>query len=523
MPPLGPIGQGAVTSTIAGGELESTRIAASAILMMLSKAISHLCFLLIAVVLARSLERADFGTFNQVWLVNKSLLYLFALGLPVSVYYFLPRLPDAKIKSFVLQTMASLAILALPLSISMYLLADWLAIYFNNPALGYYLRLFAIYPLITLPTVSTAAMLIGLGRAKEAALFEIVTKTAMVTAVAAAGVLERRLDLVFKTLVLYGVAQLLLGVWMVWYPIRKIKFRFSLPDWKSQIAFAAPYGLATLAGALNYQVDKVLIALFYPPAVFALYAAGAFEIPLAGVTAVPVISVIMGELTKKFTSGDIGGFLRLWHQSMLKLALPVFAFAAFLMVFAEPVVVGLFSSEYAAAVGPFRVFLLFLPLRITMLEQVLASLGETRFVLRAQVVTMFVNIVLGYALIRTAGWLGPAIAALLAVYLFAGFVIFAIRSRLNVSLDRLVPWPQLVRVALVAILAAGCSGAVALLATHPLWKLAAGSAVFVIVYLMGNLKTKSITTDDLQTLWSWVLMTPWSSTRKQILGSENHK
>ena len=133
-----------------------------------------------------------------------------------------------------------------------------------------------------------------------------------------------------------------------------IKFRFSLADWKSQIAFSAPYGFATLAGALNYQVDKVLIALFYPPAVFALYAAGAFEIPLAGVTSVPVVSVIMGELTKKFTSGDIEGFLQLWHQSMLKLALPVFAVAAFLMVFAEPVVVGLFSSEYADSVWPFR-------------------------------------------------------------------------------------------------------------------------------------------------------------------------
>jgi len=92
-----------MTSKIGDGELDSTRIVASAMLMMLSKAISHGCFLLIAVVLARSLERTDFGTFNQVWLVNKSLLYLFALGLPVSVYYFLLRLLDAKIKNFILQ------------------------------------------------------------------------------------------------------------------------------------------------------------------------------------------------------------------------------------------------------------------------------------------------------------------------------------------------------------------------------------------------------------------------------------
>jgi O-antigen/teichoic acid export membrane protein len=492
-------------------------------LMMLSKAISHGCFLLIAVVLARSLERTDFGTFNQVWLVNKSLLYLFALGLPVSVYYFLPRLPDAKIKSFILQTMVSLTILALPFSISMYVLADWLAIYFHNPALAYYLRLFAIYPLITLPTVSTDAILIGLGRTKHAALFEIATKTAMVAAVAAAGILEHRLDLVFKALVVYGIAQSLLGIWMVWRPVRRIKFRFSLADWKSQLAFSAPYGFATLAGALNYQVDKVLIAVFYPPAVFALYAAGAFEIPLAGVTSVPVVSVIMGELTKKFTSGDIEGFLQLWHQSMLKLALPVFAVATFLMVFAEPVVVGLFSSEYADSVWPFRIFLLFVPIRITVLEQVLASLGETRFVFKAQVAAMVVNIVLGYLLIRGIGWLGPALCAVFTGYLFMALVLLEIRHRLDVSLGRLVPWQHLARVGLVAILAAVCSAAVAYLGINPLWKFCAGFVVFATVYLIGNLKTGAISTGDLQTLCSWVLAAPGSLTRKEVLVSGTRK
>jgi O-antigen/teichoic acid export membrane protein len=94
------------------------------------------------------------------------LIFLFALGLPVSVYYFLPRLPEAEAKSFIVQTLLSLAILALPFSISMYLLADTLAVYFHNPGLAYYMRLFAIYPLVVLPTVVTDAILISLGRTK---------------------------------------------------------------------------------------------------------------------------------------------------------------------------------------------------------------------------------------------------------------------------------------------------------------------------------------------------------------------
>src|SRR4030095_4473968 len=183
----------------------------------------------------------------------------------------------------------------------------------------------------------------------------------------------------------------------------------------------------------------------------------------------------------------------------------------------------LFSSEYADSVWPFRIFLLFVPMRITVLEQVLASLGETKFVFKAQVGTMIVNVVLGYMLVRNAGWLGPAIAAVLTGYLFAALLIFEIRHRLNVSLGRLVPWQLLVRVALVAILAAACSATVTLLGTDSLWKLGTGLVVFAAVYLIGNLKTKSITAGDLQTLWSLVLMAPGSLTRKQVLGSGTRK
>src|SRR5437667_197635 len=134
--------------------LESAPISARAIWMILSKIISHGCFLLIAVVLARSLDRAEFGTFNQVWLVNKTLLYLFGLGLPISVYYFLPRLLPPQRKAFILQTMLALAVLAIPFAAAMYALAAPLARYFGNPALVSHLRLFAIYPLVSLPTVS---------------------------------------------------------------------------------------------------------------------------------------------------------------------------------------------------------------------------------------------------------------------------------------------------------------------------------------------------------------------------------
>jgi O-antigen/teichoic acid export membrane protein len=491
--------------------LEDTSVSSGAILMVFSKAVSHFCYLLVAVILARALEPAEFGSFNQVWLVNKTLVVLFALGLPVSIYYFLPRLKEDRIKGFVLQTMLGVAILAIPFSAAMYLFAGRLALYFDNPALAGYLRLFAVFPLVTMPTLATDSILIALGRTSMAGLFEVVTKLAMILCVAGTVALGGRLGSVLQALIAYGVAQSLLGVWMIGRATRGMTLRFSFGEWKAQLAFAVPLGFSAWAGVLNYQVDKVLVALFHSPTMFAKYAAGAFEIPLAGVTSVPVWSVTMSQFSKRFSAGDRRGFLSLWHQSMLKLALVIFGVAAFLMVFAEPAMMILFGTEYIASAQPFRIYLLFLPLRITLLDQVLASLGETRFVLKSQLASLALNLFLGYVLVRYAGWIGPAISSVLANYLNLALLLFAIRKGLQVSFQALIPWRALGQVALVAFIAAAGSLPFAFLEVANPWKMAGGFVIFSIIYLFGNLQNNCITASDLQALRTWQFFRPKSA------------
>jgi O-antigen/teichoic acid export membrane protein len=471
---------------------------AQAILMIGSKIVAHVAFLLIGVVLARTLTQIEFGTFNQVWLVNKSLLFLFELGLPISVYYFLPRLRDNQKKGFILQTVFSLILFSLPFSAALYLLAGPLAVNFNNPSLADHLRLFAFYPLVLLPSVSTEEILLSLGRVGSAAVFESLSKIVMIVAVAVAAIFGQQLDLVFKSLIIYGIIQTVLGIWLVWQPVKHLKLKFSLSEWRSQLAYAAPYGFSTLAGALNYQVDKVMVSLFNPPAAFAVYAAGAFEIPLGGVTSLPVVSVMMSDLTQMYANGDIKGFLAMWHESMRKLALPVLAVTTFLMVFAEPVVIGLFSAKYAASVWPFRIYLLFSPIRVTVFDYILASLGKTQMILKAQVIAMFANIILGFVLLQTFGWMGAAVSAVLASYLFVGLILNKIRERLEVSWWQVMPWRDLALILLVAIAAALGSFPSLWLSVAGFWQIIVGFAIYLPLYLLGNLVTKAITIAEIK-------------------------
>jgi O-antigen/teichoic acid export membrane protein len=359
---------------------------------------------------------------------------------------------------------------------------------------------------VTLPTISTEAILLSLGRTKNAALFEIVTKTAMILSVALAALFGQQLTYIFKALIVYGFAQMVFGVWMVWKPVRRMKSRLSFSELKSQITFAAPYGLSSAVGMANCQLDKFLVALFFTPTVFAIYSAGAFEIPLAGVTAVPVVSVLIPEFSKKFESRDIKGIVNLWHESMLKVSLLVFAVAAFLLVFAKPAVTTLFSSKYEASVWPFRIYLLFLPLRITVFGQVLVSLGETRFIFISQTIAAIVNIVLGYTLVQTLGWYGAAISAVASGYLFSALLVNKICKKLDIGIDRILPWQSLSKVGLIALFAAVISLPVSLLQMNGIWMLCLGFSIFAAVYIIGNLATGSIKTTDFQTLRRWLLL-----------------
>lgn len=471
---------------------------ARAILMIVSKIIAHAAFMLIAVVLARSLSQAEFGTFNQVWLFNKALMFLFDLGLPMSVYYFWPRLAEGQKKGFILQTLISLTILAIPFTAIMYGSADFLALHFNNPDLVYHLRLFALYPLAVLPACATEEILLSQGHTGRAAFFESFTKIVMIAAVAIAALWTQKLNWVLQALIGYGIAQTVLGIWMVWQPVRHLQAKFSIKDWQQQLNYSAPYGFSTLAAVLNYQVDKILVSLFNPPAAFAVYVAGAFEIPLSGMTSLPVTSVMMADLTQKFANGEIQAFLQLWHQAIRKVALPVFAVTAFLMVFAEPIVTGLFSAKYVESVWPFRIFLLFLPLRVTVLDYILAALGKTKVVFTAQLIAMAVNLLLGVVLIHTLGWWGAACSAVLSGYLQSTLLLRGICDRLEVQFWQAMPWRDLLKVAVVAVVAGLGSFPISLWSVGIFWQLGVGFLAFIILYGIGNLMIGAITIAELK-------------------------
>lgn len=138
----------------------------------------------------------------------------------------------------------------------------------------------------------------------------------------------------------------------------------------------------------------------------------------------------------------------------------------------------LFSEEYAASAGPFRIFLFMLPLRILFHGGFLRALGKTRPIFIGAVGSLALSVLLSLVLVRipALGLLGPAIAGVVAAYWAVGYTIHVITRTLGWSWRHYFPWRTMAAIASVAIVAAL---PVALLASR-LWGLSALSQLVVL-------------------------------------------
>jgi len=165
-----------------------------------------------------------------------------------------------------------------------------------------------------------------------------------------------------------------------------------------------------------------------------------------------VVSVLVPEISRLFQAGELGEIHALWQRAVVRLALLVLPLAAFLLVFAEPMIAWMYP-QYDRSVWVFRLYLLVLPLRCAIYNPLLVGMGKARWALWGSLGDLLCNIGLSVALIgilqKSApewAFVGPAIATVSSTYLQVLFLLAAIGWHLRWSLAKLLPWANLLRI-----------------------------------------------------------------------------
>jgi O-antigen/teichoic acid export membrane protein len=428
--------------------------------------------------LSRYLDQAAYGTFQQTWFLTQMTIEIALLGFPIGILYFVPKLTAPERKGLLVRSLLFLTGIGAFLTLLLFGAAPFVAHAFRNPDLRDTLRIFCLYALFMVPGIPMDAFLIAQNRHRLLGLLTLAHSLLFVAAVFLPAAFGLAVSAILWALVGHGVLRAGLVLAGAASSVRGVPTIHRPGTLKQFVTYSLPVALNDLLRVVGRWLDKNIVSAFFSPEVFAIYANGAVEVPFVGVLASAVSSVVIPEFSRLSEEGKREELIALWHRAILKAGMILLPLFVFLMVLAVPFLVFLFSEAYAASAGPFRVYLLLLPLRSATYTPILLALGRSRLVALGALADVILNLSISILLIRWFSYLGPAIGTVITTYLQASFYLWLTTRILPVSWKLVFPWGASARLLFLSLAPALLLLPLSLLDLRPFPLLAFGSVLY---------------------------------------------
>lgn len=414
----------------------------AALHLIAGRVVGSLLTIVTAGLLSRWWSEREYGEYRQVWLAFQAISPFAILGVPAGLAFFLPQIDRGRQKAAVGQ--AAVLLLCSGGLISGATIG-WSLFVRSVDSEGTLsaAAAFALYPVFALPLLVTDAWLVTIGKSRTAAWFTM--QTAFLQAIAAIlpAACGCGVATVMGWLTLTTVMRFLIAVSIYRSEYSDVAARWEPGFLRRLLAYTVPLGLAGIVGSVHLMLDKLAMACWLDVESFAIYANGATELPIMGIISSSVAAVLAPEFVRFFQAGRLRDMLELWRSSVRTTAIFVFPLTASMLLYAPDAVAFLYSEKYLDSVPIFRIYLLLLPLRVTVYGSLLLAAGKSRTVFAASVIGLVLASVILGALVPVCGMPGAAIAMVLAVYAMAGFLLVRTARLVGTSLWQSFPWRDL--------------------------------------------------------------------------------
>lgn len=474
--------------------------------LIVANLIKYAIGFLVPVAMVRLLNQHDYGTYQQVLLVGNAVVGIMVLGIPTSIYYFHHHTERAQQPALVLQTGVLLAAAGLIAGVAVALLSPWLATRMSNPLLQPLLTIYAVYIGLFIAGEYFMHWLVSQNRYRAAMGWETVDTCMRATVLLLPLWLGFELSSVVIAAVVYAAVRFSTRTGFVWRTVRNAISGWTQHSFaRAQLRYSIPLGLTSCVGLINGLADRVLVAAYFSPAQFAIYAVGALEIPLDVIFQTSVANVLRATFPRLIREGKLTELVRVWRETVRKLALVVLPSFAFLLAFSHEFVVLLFTADYAESAGVFRIYLFLMPLQILVLSVIPQAFGRTRINFYLALASMVINLVLCIALIDIIGFYGAALSTVSVAYFMSAVYLRVAARLIGVTEIELLPLTALARIALSAAAAAACALPLRDAASIPSIDFILSGMVFAVAYFAIAALLGAFTADDRRLVRRWIL------------------
>jgi O-antigen/teichoic acid export membrane protein len=433
------IGQPGTGPAAVGGVAQiETSARSQSMWMTLARSIAAVLTMAIPIVLVRVLDQTTFGHYKQLFLVSSTAIPLLSLGLPGSLYYFVPRDPERS-QRFHGQTLLMLSLMGLVGGIVIFLARDPLSGFFDAP-LQLYVGWIALYTALAVPASLLVTSPMVDRRARLAALllttFDLTRSGALIAVALISGELTAILIAACGIMLLQTVGAL---VYLVW----RGQGRSSAPtrsNLRDQLAYALPFTGAALIGLAQMKIHAYYVAATFSAAQFAVYAVATLEIPLIGQFSRTVGEVVILETTKEHSKRNLPEVRRLWYRATHVLAMVLFPLFMMAEFFAPDMIELLFGASYSDAAPIFRVYLLIIPLSIFLGSAMLRATRDLGIMVAADTISLLATIGVLVFVARPWGVLGAVASLVVGRATFMAVASRRTARRLELSARDFLPW-----------------------------------------------------------------------------------
>jgi O-antigen/teichoic acid export membrane protein len=421
-------------------------------LLVAGRTMGFVVSFVIPVLLVRTFNQAEFGTYKQLFLIYGTLYGLAQFGMAESLYYFVPRKPQ-EAGHYIANTLITLALAGLGAMGLLLAFESRIAAWLSNPQLADHVLLLGLFLVLMLFSAVFEIVMVSrkqhLAAAWTYAASDLVRTTLLVIPAFVHGGL--------RGVLLGGVAFAGLRVLAMLRWLRR-EFGDDLwPDrrlWRYQLAYALPFALAVGVEVLQVNLHQYVVAARFDAATFAIYAVGCLQIPLVDLITTSAANVMMVRMAEDDLHARKEAALELWHHTISRLALLIFPLAVVLVLLAHAVIVTLFTSNYAASVPIFMAWTLTILPAVFCVDAVLRAYAQTRFLFAMNMLRLALVVTLISWCLSTFGLVGAVLITLGATSIVRVLSIARIAQLLQVGLTQILPWRKLAGIALCALAAA---------------------------------------------------------------------
>lgn len=395
-----------------------------------------------AAILSRYFTKSDYGTYRQVLYVYTTLLVIFSAGLPRVYAYYLPRYTLAQGKDIVLKISRFLLLSGFIFSVFLFAFSSLIGNVLRNPELSKGLKLFSPVPLLLLPTLGIEGIFSTYKKSAFIAIYDVLTRLLSLSFIVLPVIILKGTYVnaiygwISASVITFVIAYIFKGI-----PFKGIESQKSELKTKDILNYSFPLAFASVAGIAIKAADQFYVSRYFGSEVFAVFANGFIELPFALMITSAVSTVVMPLFSKMvYEKSDLNQVSGLWHSSLQKSAILIYPLVIFFMVYANKVMVLLYSYKYEGSSEYFIIAMTSNFFNVIVFAPLLFALGETKFYAKLHAWFAMSAWLLGYGVVYLFN--DPIAVAIFSALQSIGVIIISLiftSKRLNIGFFKLFP------------------------------------------------------------------------------------